>query len=101
MARLAQLETLWLTLRKPDIAASRAPTSLSEREAHERAAWVYGYWLNLHRENPSSQTLWNTDVYDRLWRPKSVAVDAQRRDLGDQLAIADMHGWCRRHADTV
>ncbi|MDB5544283.1 MAG: recombinase XerD, partial [Hyphomicrobiales bacterium] len=63
-ASLAEIESLWDALRKPVAATAPGLACLSERQAHERAAWVYGYWLNLHRENPSCQTLWNTSLYD-------------------------------------
>src|SRR5665647_2453651 len=101
-AKLAEIESRWVALRKPATQTPAGSTSLSERHAHERAVWVYGYWLNLHKENPSSQTLWRTGLYDRLWRSeRPIALDAPRQQIDDRLAVGEMEVWCRRHAETV
>jgi integrase len=101
-ASLAEIESLWSALRKPVAATAPGLTCLSERQAHERAAWVYGYWLNLHRENPSCQTLWNTSLYDKLWAPELRAPrESPSQSIQDQLSVADMLDWCRRQAESV
>ena len=55
-AALAELEAQWASLRA-------GPRTLSEREAHELAAPAYERWLATHRENPSEQTAWRTDLH--------------------------------------
>ena len=41
---------------------------IGEREAHERVAPAYGWWIDLHRDNPSAQTVWETKFFDKLWK---------------------------------
>jgi hypothetical protein len=48
---LQQLETQWANLRS-------GPKQLSEREAHELAAPIYGRWVEHYRDNPSDKTFW-------------------------------------------
>jgi integrase len=57
---LAELEQRWANLRAP-------PKPISEREAHELVAPAYEWWINLHRDNPSEQTVWKTKFFDKLW----------------------------------
>jgi integrase len=101
-AKLAEIEAHWEALRRPATQTPAGITSLTERQAHERAVWVYGYWLNLHKENPSSQTFWRTGLYDSLWQPeRPLAFDTPRQQIDDRLAVGEMEVWCRRHAETV
>ena len=72
---LLEIEARWVRMRA-GLAADGSPvddppirTTLTELEAHERAAWMYRFWLDKHRNNPSQQTFWRTDLYDQLWRP--------------------------------
>src|SRR5208283_160742 len=46
---LIELEQLWTNLRVP-------PKPISER-AHELVAPAYEWWINLHQDNPSEQTV--------------------------------------------
>jgi Domain of unknown function (DUF6538) len=57
---LAELEQRWANLRAP-------PKPISEREAHELVVPAYEWWINLHRDNPSEQTVWKTKFFDKLW----------------------------------
>ena len=54
---LIELEQHWTNLRAP-------PKPNSEWEAHELAAPAYEWWINLHRDNPSEQTV--TKFFDKL-----------------------------------
>jgi hypothetical protein len=58
---LLELEQRWINLRTP-------PKQISEREAHELVAPAYEWWVNLHKDNPSEQTLWKTKFFDVLWK---------------------------------
>lgn len=118
---LAKLESHWADLRrhspngtldaKPaDTEASAAPRTLSEREAAERAQWMYAHWLGLHRENPSQQRFWPTDLYRHLWRTAPGPVenrDDERTtvraalDLRSAEKVEELQRWCRLHAETV
>ncbi|MCP1538800.1 DUF6538 domain-containing protein [Methylorubrum extorquens] len=83
---LAKLEAHWTELRRGQSStqsaayvlveeASAFHHSLSEREAAERAQWMYAHWLGLHRDNPSQQRFWPTDLYRHLWRPSSARLE--------------------------
>ncbi|MEO3389024.1 DUF6538 domain-containing protein [Mesorhizobium sp. CAU 1741] len=58
---LSDLEAQWDNLRK----GSR---TISDREAHLLATKVGSRWFWNFRENPSSQFLWHTNLYEGLWR---------------------------------
>lgn len=93
---LAEVESRWANLRA-------GPRSLSEREAHELAVPIYQNWLKLHRENPSEQYFWHTDLYGGLWTSgTSLERDNSKpltsRDLHDIL-IEAMRRFCFRQAD--
>lgn len=116
---VARLEALWAELRRGEATAgssaadeaSPAPRSLSEREAGERAGWMYAHWLGLHRQNPSQQRFWPTNLYRHLWRPTTTGrVElhedgrvAVRAVVGFSQAekIAELEAWCRDQAETV
>lgn len=73
IAEMAKLDERWTALRRGQ-SDSPAPVpvlaqtvTLTERQAHERAAWLYGFWLDKCRDNPSEQTFWPTNLYDELW----------------------------------
>jgi hypothetical protein len=118
---LAKLESHWADLRRdpsngtsdaklPDPEVDAVPRTLSEREAAERAQWMYAHWLGLHRENPSQQRFWPTDLYRYLWRPSSgrlescdggrLAVRAVL-DFGSVEKVEELERWCRLQAETV
>ncbi|GEP12506.1 DUF6538 domain-containing protein [Methylobacterium gnaphalii] len=115
---IARLEAGWAKLRRSELGDvanatadhGTAPCSLSEREAGERAVWMYAHWLGLHRENPSQQRFWSTDLYRHLWRslggqiePREGGGVAVRTILSFAQAekIAELEAWCRDHAETV
>lgn len=115
---VARLEARWAELRRGEPAegsgtvadASSPPRSLSEREASERADWMYAHWLRLHRENPSHQRFWLTDVYRHLWRSPGGRIEPrEERGIAVRAAlsfaqaekVAELEAWCRDQAETV
>jgi len=98
--KLAELEARWECLRHPPAESPEASQliHLSERQAHERAAWVYGYWLNRHKENPSTQTKWRTDLYDKLWLDQLAFIE--RVESENVVAVKEMERFCRSEAET-
>ena len=57
---LAEAESRWVRLRQ-------GPASLSEREAHEITSKVHEESLASHRDDPSKQIFWRTDLTHPLW----------------------------------
>jgi integrase len=115
---VARLEARWAALRRGKLAeesdaatdASSLSRSLSEREAGERAGWMYAHWLGLHRENPSQQHFWPTDLYRHLWRSSGSRIEhredgraAVRAVLSFAQAekVAELEAWCQNQAETV
>ena len=113
---LVEIDTRWRALRA-SAAADAIPhtpraTTLSEREAHQRAEWMYTYWLDKHRENPSNQTFWPTDAYERLWNKDFTrksdgwsldggsTVESSREPLFDPK-IMQLKKWCFEQADLL
>lgn len=95
---LGKLEARWAQLRRnsglaaPDEHVSNENagpgcSSLSECEAGERAGWMYAHWLGLHRENPSQQRFWPTDLYRHLWRPAGVRFEPREDGRVAVLAV--------------
>ncbi|WP_246687911.1 DUF6538 domain-containing protein [Methylobacterium sp. WL93] len=115
---IARLEARWAELRRsafadaPSVAAEAGTASrtLSERESGERAQWMYAHWLGLHRENPSRQRFWPTDLYRQLWHPRvsrtetredgRVAVHATL-DFAQAEKVSELEAWCLDQAETV
>ncbi|HYF54027.1 MAG TPA: DUF6538 domain-containing protein, partial [Salinarimonas sp.] len=97
---LVDLGTQWSNLRA-------GPTTLSERQAHELALFAYDRWLAAFRENPSQQTVWRTDLFDRMWAPASLLTGTDSRSLlafevdKDILRLREQELWCERGADDV
>ncbi|QDM14794.1 site-specific integrase [Tardiphaga sp. vice352] len=96
---LAELEARWANLRA-------GPKSLSEREAHQMAVAVHDHWLGQYRENPSSQTTWDTELGVRLFLPPKSTSPAQIYDASfllqvdnDASRVDEMEGRCLRGAD--
>lgn len=118
-AQMALLEERWAALRRGPRESEGAATApcqtirLSERQAHERAAWLYRFWLDKHRENPSAQTFWPTDLYDELWaEPPAVSLlgegaegqalaQVPSRDDLKALRLSRLRGWCFEQADDL
>jgi hypothetical protein len=57
---LAEIEAQWAKLQGGE-------QTLTEREAHALAVTIYENWLVLHRDNPSEQYLWHTELFEELW----------------------------------
>ncbi len=113
---LSQLEIRWralrLEVRSSGVADRPATATMTEREAHERARWMHGYWLNKHRDNPSQQTFWPVHLYGRLFKPRlgpafdlanpSEAVEYRVPPLtSDDLRVWEVERWCRSEADLL
>ncbi|MFC5554822.1 DUF6538 domain-containing protein [Methylobacterium iners] len=114
---IAKLEADWAQLRQnqPDATPPREATAainrnLSEREAAERAEWMYVHWLGLHRENPSQQRFWPTDLYRHLWRSPSGRVETRADgrvsvhadlDFARAEKVGELEAWCLDQAETV
>ena len=113
---LADVEARWTALRSaPSEIASPAEaraTTLSEREAHQRAKWMYGYWLDKYRDNPSAQTFWPVDAHERLWNsspmwsPQPWSVEPPATDAVPVVPAIDAEAlvlkqWCFKQADLV
>lgn len=99
---LQQLETRWASLRS-------GPKQLSEREAHELAAPIYGRFVEHYRDNPSDQTFWCPRVGEKLWRFEPIdlnrldptrdgAAEFFRMDP-DFLKRVQLQEWCLTEAD--
>lgn len=115
---VARLEARWAELRRGEPTdtsgavgdTSPASRSLSEREAGQRAEWMYAHWLGLHRENPSLQRFWPTDLYRHLWRSLGGRIE-HREDgrttvravltFGQAEKVAELEAWCQDQAETV
>jgi integrase len=52
---LVELEAKWENLK-------RGPVTLTEVQAHEFAAPIYDRWIRIHKDNPSEQRAWNTEI---------------------------------------
>ena len=105
---LADVENRWAALRSAPTEPSRrieaVVTTLSEREAHLRAEWMYSYWLARHRDNPSDQTFWPLDAYDLIWKQPSVEArsDAAAYALPNfDAKITMLEQWCFEQADLL
>jgi integrase len=114
----AELEAQWAKLRNKlrcspklttEIEAKSEQRQLSEREAQERAVWMYEYWLSRYREYPSRQRFWPTDLYKYLWRP-SLFFECRQNGPADSPAelnivqgmkVRELEAWCRDEAETV
>lgn len=96
---LAELEVRWANLRA-------GPKALTEREAHQMAVPIHDRWLAQYRDNPSSQTKWDTRLGPLLFLPPKSSPLLQSYDITDLLAIdkdalrlSEMEGWCLSGAD--
>lgn len=94
---LTQVEAQWANLKA-------GPKSLTEREAHALAAPIYHQWIEQHRDNPSQQTFWQTDMGTKLWPPPELVWDGTRLKFSDKEPFRDtywrsqMQGWCEELA---
>jgi hypothetical protein len=98
---LAELESQWANLRA-------GPRKLTEREAHDLAAIAHDRWLEIHRDNPSEQTLWPTKLGDKVFGPPplidwSVPISmALSTEIDwDAVKIKELETWCFTQADSL
>jgi len=98
---LAELEAQWANLRA-------GPRKLTEREAHDLAAIAHDRWLEIHRDNPSEQTLWPTKLGDKVFGPPplidwSVPISmALSTEIDwDAVKIKELETWCFTQADSL
>ena len=96
---LAELETRWANLRS-------GPKTLTEREAHQIAAPMHDRWLAQHRDNPSSQTVWDIELAVRLFQPLTPSPSGEAYNasfLGevdkDFVRVHELEAWCLGGAD--
>ena len=61
---LAALETQWQNLQA-------GPQKLTEQQAHQFARTVHDHWLEMHKDNPSDQTVWPIELGENLWAPET------------------------------
>lgn len=96
LAALADLEARWANLRA-------GPVTLSEREAHEIAFELYDRWIEMHRDEPSAQTRWRTDLFEKLWFPPTAADIAHPLDEPDWNGVkrAEMEALAFEGADLL
>lgn len=117
-AALAKLESEWASIRAdaqsppPAAEISTEPTcfpkSLTEREAHERAAWVFDYVIRVKGAAPQGRPSWDTSVFDRLWPELDTApfdiygrgIEKTDRNPKPYQTIL-MRDWCLKQADEV
>src|SRR3712207_5397508 len=117
---LAEVEARWAALRSrtdepqsstpPSDPASTAPTALTERQAHEFAAWMHEDWLRRYRDNPRKQPFGRTDLFDRLWyelslsdgdEPITSPLQWTGAQILDSMKVKKLEEWCLDEADTL
>src|SRR4051794_35262387 len=70
---------------------------------------MYSYWLTCHRDDPSQQTFWRTELFERLWNQPpwirnwspfdgSLPVPTAS-EIGDDLKAGQLEAWCLQFAD--
>ena len=85
------------------------PKPISEREAHELVAPAYEWWLNLHRDNPSEQTVWTTKFFDELWNyhdgskytDLTVLEEVRQKEEDGYYAMLTMEQFCRDRVEEL
>lgn len=90
---LVELETQWKNLRT-------GPLSLTEREALEFVEPVHNWWYGQHRDNPSEQRFWRTELFEKLWGspPAGTALVLDGSDQQNPYCHKMEH-WCGEQAD--
>jgi len=96
---LTELEAQWANLRA-------GPRTLTEREAHDFAAVAHDRWLEMHRDNPSEQAFWPTNVGEKVFAPPPpidcslpISEIVTSGFDKDTLKIMELKEWCFRSAD--
>lgn len=95
----AEVEARWANLR----AGTR---TLTEREAHALATSAHDEWLGLHRDDPSFQSGWRTELYATLWTAEPLPeVEAQPGIPGEvpitNILYRSMRLRCFQKADDI
>ena len=90
---LVELETQWKNLRA-------GPRSLTEREALEFVEPVHNWWYGQHRDNPSEQRFWRTELFEKLWASPPIGT-VLVLDGSDAQSVYQhkMERWCAEQAD--
>lgn len=120
VAELARLEERWARLRRrepagaqdvpSEVAPAAQPPTLSEQQAHERAAWLYRFWLDKHREAPGSQNFWPTELYADLWNETAASqqflILTEAQPTSHALSMEEqrrerLRAWCLEQADDI
>ncbi|WP_449409883.1 DUF6538 domain-containing protein [Methylobacterium komagatae] len=120
VVEMARLEERWARLRRgvtaeaPPAPSEEVPapplTTLTEQQAHERAAWLYPFWLDKHREAPGAQTFWPTELYADLWNETSgsqrfltftEAQPASQAPTVEDQRRERLRAWCLDQADDI
>ncbi len=98
---LSELEAQWANLRA-------RPRKLTEREAHELAAIAHDRWLEIHRDNPSEQILWPTNLGDKVFAPPPpidwnvpISTTLSTEIDWDAVKIKELETWCFAQADSL
>jgi hypothetical protein len=99
---LLELEQRWSTL--------KAPTKpFSEHEAHELVAPAFEAWVNLHKDNPSEQTLWKTKFFHVFWSAReyekynhlSLLEQSKHWEENGYLDASSTEQFCRDRVDEL
>jgi len=99
---LAELGERWANLRS-------GPRAFSEREAHELVAPAYEWWVNVHRDNPSDQKIWQSERFGELWNYHDplkytdlpFAERDRRMDEDGYFDLIMMEAFCREKVDEL
>ena len=92
---LSDLESRWANMRV-------GTQSLTEREAHSVANRAYEIWVRIHRNDPSFQSFWQTELYENLWTTPLIAIsEANLQKFGsikiqESFAASEMRRFCRK-----
>lgn len=100
-----KLEKKWAVLRAGPQAGSQTgpqagPRRLTEREAHDLVRYIYDFWIETHRDNPSQQKFWRTDLATKLWTPDPFPWNNSAA-LRDSVGKTHLEIWCYEQADEV
>ena len=91
---LLAVKMQWVNLRA-------GPKTLSEREAHELAAPVHDGWVAEHRENPSEQRFWPTELFEKLWDLVRTGPVGAASSVQGSVATTRLELWCQKQADAL
>ncbi|MCJ2112244.1 site-specific integrase [Methylobacterium sp. E-025] len=92
---LTDLESRWANLRL-------GAQTLTEREAHSVANRAYEVWVRMHRNDPSFQNFWQTEIYEKLWTTELIDIsEANLKEFGSvkihqSFSAFEMRRFCRK-----